>query len=84
MEVITSNKRWSEVNSQWFQIYTKQITKPRNIRWRYVPHTTYCKATLTTTLVNDDPELVVFKSTFKFFKQLYRKNKYGDIFSKFV
>ncbi|KAK2147155.1 hypothetical protein LSH36_567g01057 [Paralvinella palmiformis] len=33
------------------------ITKPRNIRWRCVQRTTDCKATLTITLVNDDPKL---------------------------
>ena len=57
MEVITSNKGGQKLILNGF-IYTKQITKPRNIRWRCVQRTTDCKATLTTTLDLDDPKLV--------------------------
>jgi len=53
-------------------IYTKQITKPRNIMWRCVQRTINCKATLTTALVNDDPKLVIFKSTFSFQVPFFR------------
>ena len=57
MEVITSNKGGQKLIFNGF-IYTKQITKPRNIRWRCVQRTTDCKATLTTTLDLDVPKLV--------------------------
>ena len=57
MEVITSNKGGQKLILNGF-IYTKQITKPRNIRWRCIQRTPDCKATLTTTLDLDDPKLV--------------------------
>ena len=54
---ITSNKGGQKLILNGFiytkQIYTKQITKPRNIRWRCVQRTTDCKA-----LDLDDPKLV--------------------------
>ncbi|KAK2161312.1 hypothetical protein LSH36_119g13033 [Paralvinella palmiformis] len=54
MEVFTSNKGGQKILLGGF-IYTKQITKPRNIRWRCVQRTTDCKAILTTTVDLDDP-----------------------------
>ena len=39
-------------------MYTKQLTQPRKIRWRCVKRTTNCKASLTTTLDLEDPQLL--------------------------
>ena len=56
-EVKTSNKGGQKLIVNGF-IYTKQITKLRNIRWRCAQRTTNCKVTLTRILINDDPKLV--------------------------
>ena len=55
--IITSNKGGQKLILNGF-IYTKQITNPRNIRWRCVQRTTDCKETLTTTLDLDDQKFV--------------------------
>jgi len=57
MEVITSNKGGQKKLLVGF-IYTMQITKPSNIRWRCVQGTTDCKTILTKSLDLDDPKLV--------------------------
>ena len=57
MEVITSNKGGQKLILGGF-MYTKQLTQPRKIRWRCVKRTTNCKASLTTTLDLEDPQLL--------------------------
>ncbi|KAL8559091.1 hypothetical protein ACOMHN_008279 [Nucella lapillus] len=56
MEVISSNKGGQKVILDDF-IYTKQVTKPNNIRWRCVQRGTDCKVTLVTTLDLRNPQI---------------------------
>ncbi|KAL8574346.1 hypothetical protein ACOMHN_057338 [Nucella lapillus] len=56
MEVIYSNKGGQKVILDGF-IYTKQVTKPNNIRWRCVQRGTDCKGTLVTTLDLRNPQI---------------------------
>ena len=57
MEIIRSNKGGDKLIFQGY-IYTMQVTKPTNIRWRCVQRTTGCKGTLTTNNDNTDPQPV--------------------------
>ena len=56
MEVISSNKGGQKVILDGF-MYTKQVTKPNNIRWRCVQRGTDCKGTLVTTLDLRNPQI---------------------------
>ncbi|KAL8593787.1 hypothetical protein ACOMHN_041261 [Nucella lapillus] len=56
MEVVSSNKGGQKVILDGF-IYTKQVTKPNNIRWRCVQRGMDCKGTLVTTLDLRNPQI---------------------------
>ena len=55
MEVIQNNKRRVKICYQG-HMYTKQVTRRQNIRWRCVRRTTWCKGTMTTDLNMENPQ----------------------------